>query len=141
VIVFRNSEIGFGDKEQDESQGPVQCLCLDRIMTLLSPVEDIPGPGSAANWRAQVAAVKAERTAANRRVGDTIRLPARHISRRPASAPTGFTVIAIPKPTVILAPTSHTHSAAACDPRRLRRPRSNDEPIVPRPAWPDDDSG
>jgi hypothetical protein len=77
VIVFRNSEIGFGDKEQDESQGPVQCLCLDRIMTLLSPVEDIPGPGSAANWRAQVAAVKAERTAANRRVGDTIRLPAR----------------------------------------------------------------
>src|SRR5271157_5610636 len=60
VIPFRNSEkSGFGYKEQDESQGPVQCLCPDRIMQLLSPVEDIPRPGYTAKWRAQVAAIKA----------------------------------------------------------------------------------
>jgi len=61
VILFKNSErSGFGYKNMDESCGPCEVDCPDRILRLLSPVEEIPGPGYAADWRARVATRKAE---------------------------------------------------------------------------------
>ena len=43
----------------DESMGPCEVNCPGRIMRLLSPIEDIPDPGYAADWRARVAEAKA----------------------------------------------------------------------------------
>lgn len=42
----------------DESVGPCQCDCPDRIMRLLTPIADLPNPGYAADWRARVEARK-----------------------------------------------------------------------------------
>ncbi|MEO9191632.1 MAG: hypothetical protein ABI224_16750, partial [Acetobacteraceae bacterium] len=56
VILFRNNEKdGFGYKELDEGMGPCEVDCPDRIMRLLSPIEEIPDPGYAAHWRTRVA--------------------------------------------------------------------------------------
>lgn len=64
VLVFNNAKYGFGRKAMTECSGPCEVDCPARIMALLSPVEDIPEPGSAADWRARVAAAAAERRAA-----------------------------------------------------------------------------
>ena len=64
VILFRNNrKDGFGTKDMDETAGPCDVDCPDRIMKLLSPIDQIPSPGYAADWRARVAAAKEKRKA------------------------------------------------------------------------------
>jgi hypothetical protein len=58
VLISNSRKHGFGYKDMDESMGPCECACPDRIMRLLSPVEDLPHRGYAAEWRARVAAHK-----------------------------------------------------------------------------------
>ena len=58
ILVSNTREHGFGYKDMDETMGPCECACPDRIMRLLSPVADIPNPSYAADWRARVAAHK-----------------------------------------------------------------------------------
>ena len=53
VILISNSQKhGFGYKDMCESMGPCECACPDRIMRLLSPVDELPHPGYAASARA-----------------------------------------------------------------------------------------
>lgn len=61
VLVFNNARDGFGRKAMDEGSGPCQVDCPAHIMRLLSPVDQIPKPGSAADWRARVAAKAVQR--------------------------------------------------------------------------------
>ena len=61
ILVFNNARNGFGRKSMTECSGPCEVDCPARIMALLSPVEAIPDPGYAADWRARVAAAAAER--------------------------------------------------------------------------------
>lgn len=81
VILFKNSErSGFGYKDMDESCGPCEVDCPDRILRLLSPVDEIPNPGYAAEWRARVAEKKVQDRRMRQSVGklapgDIIRLP------------------------------------------------------------------
>lgn len=56
ILVFNNAKDGFGRKSMSECSGPCEVDCPARIMALLSPVEEIPDPGSAADWRERVAA-------------------------------------------------------------------------------------
>ena len=64
VILFKNNERdGFGYKDMCESMGPCAVDCPDRIMRLLSPVEQIPNPSYTAAWRQRVAETKQERRA------------------------------------------------------------------------------
>jgi hypothetical protein len=58
ILISNTQKHGFGYKDMTESMGPCECACPDRIMRLLSPVEDLPYPGYAAQWRARVAAHK-----------------------------------------------------------------------------------
>ena len=58
ILISNTQKDGFGYKDMDESVGPCECACPDRIMRLLSPIADIPNPGYAADWRARVAAQK-----------------------------------------------------------------------------------
>ena len=80
VILFKNNERdGFGYKDMDESMGPCEVNCPDRIMRLLSPFEEIPNPGYAADWRKSVAAAKATKAETRSRisklaVGDEVKL-------------------------------------------------------------------
>ena len=80
VILFKNSERdGFGYKDMTECMGPCEIDCPDRIMRLLSPVEQIPNPSYAAAWRLRVAENKEQRRATKRmaaqlKPGVTIRL-------------------------------------------------------------------
>lgn len=61
ILVFNNARDGFGRKSMSECSGPCEVDCPARIMALLSPVEEIPDPGSAADWRERVAAAVTER--------------------------------------------------------------------------------
>lgn len=80
VVLFKNSDKdGFGYKDMDEGMGPCEADCPDRIMRLLSPVENIPNPGYAADWRSRVATRKANRAKTRSlltrlRVGDKVKL-------------------------------------------------------------------
>ena len=65
ILISNTRKNGFGYKDMDETMGPSECACPDRIMRLLSPIEDIPDPSCAAAWRARVASHK--KTAAKRR--------------------------------------------------------------------------
>jgi hypothetical protein len=58
ILISNTQKHGFGYKDKDECMGPYECDCPDRIMRLLSPIEDIPSPSYAAEWRARVAARK-----------------------------------------------------------------------------------
>ena len=58
ILISNTRKHGFGYKDMDETVGPCECACPDRIMRLLSPIEDIPNPSYAAEWRAGVAAHK-----------------------------------------------------------------------------------
>ena len=58
ILISNTRKHGFGCKDMDECMGPCECTCPDRIMRLLSPIEDIPNPSYAAEWRARVAAHK-----------------------------------------------------------------------------------
>jgi hypothetical protein len=65
ILISNTRKNGFGYKDMDETMGPSECACPDRIMRLLSPIEDIPDPSCAAAWRARVASYK--KTAAEQR--------------------------------------------------------------------------
>jgi hypothetical protein len=98
VILFKNNERdGFGYKDMDESMGPCEVDCPDRIMRLLSPIEEIPNPGYAAEWRKSVAAAKAKKAetrskpSATRLSSPTQRISGRVASRRIASRSSAFT--------------------------------------------------
>ena len=56
----------FGYKPMDESVGPCEVDCPVGIMNLLTPIDQLPGAGYAADWRARVAAAR-ERKAGVRR--------------------------------------------------------------------------
>lgn len=58
ILISNTQKHGFGYKDMDETVGPYECACPDRIMRLLSPITDIPSPSYAAEWRAHVAARK-----------------------------------------------------------------------------------
>jgi hypothetical protein len=58
ILISNTQKHGFGYKDMDESVGSYECDCPDRIMRLLSPIEEIPYPSYAAEWRARVAARK-----------------------------------------------------------------------------------
>ena len=81
VFLFKNNRRdGFGYKSMTETMGPSQVDCPDRIIRLLSPVEEIPDPSYAAEWRSNVAAAKERRRTARKQFesfqqGDTVRLP------------------------------------------------------------------
>ena len=56
ILVFNTARDGFGRKSMTECSGPCEVDCPASIMALLSPVTEIPDPGSAATWRENVAA-------------------------------------------------------------------------------------
>jgi hypothetical protein len=58
ILISNTRKHGFGYKDMDETVGPYECACPDRIMRLLSPITDIPSPSYAAEWRTRVAAHK-----------------------------------------------------------------------------------
>jgi len=93
ILISNTRKDGFGYKDMDETMGPSECACPERIMRLLSPVGDIPNPGYAADWRARGAAhhasareLRAKR--ASLEPGCTVTLPA------PVSFPGGVTAAA-----------------------------------------------
>jgi hypothetical protein len=80
ILISNTKKDGFGYKDQDESMGPNECTCSQRIMRLLSPLADLPHAGYAAQWRAQVAAWLADQRARRYRrnllrVGSIVTLP------------------------------------------------------------------
>jgi hypothetical protein len=90
ILISNTQKHGFGYKDMDESMGPCQCDCPDRIMRLLTPISDLPNPGYAADWRARVEARKnttrqQKQKRQSLRVGSTVTLPT------PASFRGGFT--------------------------------------------------
>lgn len=113
VILFKNSErTGFGYKAMDETMGPCEVDCPDRIFRLLSPVSEIPGPGYAADWRSCVAEAKAAKTKTRAAVttlsvGDRIKLThAAHFCK--GNIVTGaFTVLCFDKRTPIFVADGH----------------------------------
>ena len=80
ILISNTKKHGFGYKDMDESVGPCQCDCPDRIMRLLTPDRDLPNPGYAADWRARVEARKAAKRQQTQRrqslrIGTIITLP------------------------------------------------------------------
>ena len=62
VVLFSNShKEGFGTKFMDETAGPCAVDCPERIMKLLSPVDQIPNASFAADWRRRVEAARQTR--------------------------------------------------------------------------------
>ena len=112
VILFKNNDRdGFGYKDMDESMGPNEVNCPDRIMRLLSPISAMPSPGYAADWRERVAAAKTARATLRKKrstlaVGSVITLttPATFGDRVTADR---FTLVAFQKRTPIFTPISH----------------------------------
>ena len=56
----------FGYKPMDESVGPCEVDCPIGIMNLLTPIDQLPGVGYAADWRARVAAAREHKAGARR---------------------------------------------------------------------------
>jgi hypothetical protein len=112
VILFRNTKRdGFGYKQMDEGMGPCEVDCPARIMRLLSPVEDLPSPGYAADWRAKVEAARTERrkmTARRQRLtpGCIVRLTHPAVFKSLGFEDDTFTLLEIRKRTPIFAPVS-----------------------------------
>ena len=113
IVRFKNSKRdGFGYKNMDESMGPCEVNCPGRIMRLLSPIEDIPNPGYAADWRARVAeakanAAKARDTLISLKIGDKIKLACPvHFNRSKISADL-FTLVCFNHRTPIFAAVEH----------------------------------
>jgi hypothetical protein len=80
ILISNTKKHGFGYKDMDESMGPCQCDCPDRIMRLLTPISNLPNLGHAADWRARVEARNnAKRQQRQRRqslrVGSIVTLP------------------------------------------------------------------
>ncbi|WP_294541607.1 hypothetical protein [uncultured Rhodoblastus sp.] len=76
VVLFKNSEKdGFGTKFMDETAGPCEIDCPERIFKLLSSVAEIPDSSYAADWRARVeAARKTRNDVRSMSPGDIVRL-------------------------------------------------------------------
>ena len=79
ALISNTKKDGFGYKDMGETAGPCECSCPDRIMRLLSPVEDLPYAGYAADWRASVAAHRdaaagLRKKRSQLRAGDTVTL-------------------------------------------------------------------
>jgi hypothetical protein len=115
VFLFKNNKKdGFGYKDIDEAMGPCEVDCPDRIMRLLSPVENIPSPGYAAQWRADVAAAKQRRAQTEQQArrlspGDTIRLAHPAHFQKAGIAADEFKFIEYRKHTPIFHPVAHPH--------------------------------
>jgi hypothetical protein len=113
VVLFKNNERnGFGYKDMDESMGPCDVDCPDRIMRLLSPIEDLPSPGYAAEWRAKVNAARGSRRALNatrQRLtpGCIVRLTHPAVFKSSGVEADTFTLLEFRKRTPIFAPVSH----------------------------------
>lgn len=81
ILISNTKKHGFGYKDMDESMGPCECACPERIMRLLSPLADLPNPSrAAAEWRAKVAAHREEQRRQRElrqslRVGSTVTMP------------------------------------------------------------------
>jgi hypothetical protein len=80
ILISNTKKDGFGYKDMEESMGPCECACPERIMRLLSPIADLPHPGYAPEWRARVAARTLNRYRQRERrrslrVGSTVTLP------------------------------------------------------------------
>lgn len=139
VILFKNSKRdGFGYKMMDEGMGPCEVACPNRIMRLLSPIADIPDPSCAADWRARVAAAKADAaklrsTLAGQRVGDEVKLasPA-HFSKSGISADL-FTFVRFHGRTPIFVAVVHPTLFAACTSPRSPGPPPAREARGPPP--------
>lgn len=112
VFLFKNTRReGVGYKDMSEGMGPHECDCPDRIMRLLSRVEDIPDPSYSTDWRARVAASKARRqqtrkTANAIAIGDVVRLCS-EVTFRGGVRAEAFRMIAQRKRTPIFEPLSH----------------------------------
>ena len=81
ILISNTKKSGFGYKDMDESMGPCQCDCPERIIRRLSPIADIPNPSYTAEWRARVAARHDEQRQRRQRrkslsVGTIVTLPA-----------------------------------------------------------------
>jgi hypothetical protein len=132
VILFRNNaREGFGYKTMDESMGPCEADCPDRILRLLSPVADLPSSGSAADWRARVAARKAGRAQLRRRAaalsaGAVVRLPQPVTFRSSGVTADTFRCIGHWKRTPVFAPLDHPELRC-----RLRRATLAQATITP----------
>lgn len=87
----RGSPGGFGYKDMDESMGPVESNCPERILKRLSPLPDAPAEGKdpyeyARAWRARCwANLEARREAKGKKVVGT-----RLVSRDPAGVEVGL---------------------------------------------------
>ena len=80
ILISNTKKYGFGFKDMDESMGPCECACPERVMRLLTPIADLPNPGYAAEWRARVAARKTEKRQRRElrqslRVGSVVTMP------------------------------------------------------------------
>lgn len=112
VVLFKNNrKDGFGTKDMDETAGPCAVDCPDRIMKLLSPIEQLPSPGYAADWRARVAAAKEKRKALRNKVsrldpGVILRLPHPVSFCKGAVSADAFRLIAFRKRTAVFTPLS-----------------------------------
>ena len=115
VILFKNNERdGFGYKDMDESVGPCEVDCPARIMRLLSPIEDLPNPGYAAEWRKSVAAANAKKAEARSKigkltVGDKVKLTHPAHFRSSGIETDSFTIIRFQKRTPIFVADQHPH--------------------------------
>ena len=113
VILFRNNDRdGFGYKDMCESMGPHEADCPDRIMRLLSPVEQIPNPSFTAAWRQRVADNKQKRRAtkqmaARLKPGVVIRLEHEATFGTSGVTATEFKLHAFRKRTPIFEPVTH----------------------------------
>jgi hypothetical protein len=81
ILISNTKKHGFGYKDMDESMGPCECACPQRIIRLLSPIADLPHPGYAADWRARVASHHEQQRQRRQRrkllsVGSIVKLPA-----------------------------------------------------------------
>lgn len=108
ILISNTKKHGFGYKDMDETVGPCECACPDRIMRLLSPIEDIPNPGYAAEWRASVAAHKQAAAAlrakrASLRPGSIVRLE-REVSFRDGTSAVAFRLCCVRRKTPIFEP-------------------------------------
>jgi hypothetical protein len=108
ILISNTQKHGFGYKDMDECMGPGECACPDRIMRLLSPIEEIPNPRYAAGWRARVAAHKKAATdlrtkRASLRPGSIVTLE-RKVSFRDGTSAAAFRMRFVRRKTPIFEP-------------------------------------
>ena len=108
ILISNTRKHGFGYKDMSECMGPYECDCPDRIMRLLSPIEDIPSPSYAAEWRARVAARKTANAAlrtkrASLRPGSILTLE-REVSFRDGTKATAFRMRFLRRKTPVFEP-------------------------------------